>query len=285
MKIRMVKSMFGDNMQECTGLDLALGHCVMYTEQAPNKTTGNEDSVAVVSVSEKMTVLIVADGMGGYANGAEASRITVESIVESLYANPAEEIRAALIEGIRKAGSVIHRDYPHAGSTVAISVISNATVTTCHAGDSEIMVAGQRGKLKYGIVPHSPVGKAESEGFLTEEQAMFHSKRSVIYNAVGLTNMTLEFGKSFQLGLYDTLILGSDGLFDNLYKKEISQLVCAGKLMDNCKRLRSKCRNRMQRTEPGMPHKPDDTTVILFRLADARDSRLEETLRLEKTIL
>jgi serine/threonine protein phosphatase PrpC len=135
---------------------------------------------------------------------------------------------------------------------------------TYHAGDSMILVVGQRGRRKLQTVSHSPVGYAVEAGVLDEGDALHHDELHLISNMVGADDMRIEMGSPRALAPRDTVLLASDGLLDNVHLEEIVELVRRGPLADAARRLVEKSRARMAGLDPG-PSKPDDTTFILFR--------------------
>ena len=72
--------------------------------------------------------------------------------------------------------------------------------------------------------------------------------------------MRFELGSALTLAPRDTVLLGSDGLFDNLDAGTIVELVRAGPLDRAAQALAESGRAAMERS------KPDDMTFILFRL-------------------
>jgi len=134
-----------------------------------------------------------------------------------------------------------------------------------HVGDSEIWVVGQRGKIKLQTISHSPVGYALEAVLLSEDEAMAHKDRHIVSNLLGSDDMRIEMGSPVQLAAHDTLLLGSDGLFDNVDGETIVELVRSGPLEVAAAELAGLAQAAMQRG------KPDDMTLILFRLdGDAR---------------
>ena len=65
---------------------------------------------------------------------------------------------------------------------------------------------------------------------LDEDEAMYHAERHLISSMVGMADMRVEVGPVVKLALRDTLVVGSDGLFDNLFVREIVELVRKGPL-------------------------------------------------------
>jgi serine/threonine protein phosphatase PrpC len=62
---------------------------------------------------------------------------------------------------------------------------------------------------------------------------------------------------------YDTLLLATDGLFDNVEKETIIDIIRKGPLTQCCQTLARLASERM--TDASNPYKPDDLTFILFR--------------------
>ena len=152
-----------------------------------------------------------------------------------------------------------------AATTLAVVEIQNHTVRPYHVGDTMILVVGQKGKLKHQTVSHSPVGYAVESGLLDESEAMNHVERHIVSNIIGAPDMRIEIGPTIHLAPRDTLVLASDGLFDNFHIDEIQERVRKGPMHHVLDQLVQECRRRMKGLEQEMPSKPDDLTVILFR--------------------
>jgi serine/threonine protein phosphatase PrpC len=125
---------------------------------------------------------------------------------------------------------------------------------------------GQRGRIKQRVVPHSPTGFAVEAGVLDEDEAVQHDQRHVLFNVIGSPDMRVEVGPTLQLAVHDTVLLASDGLFDNLFIDEIVDAICSGPLAAASNRLVELAQARMRGdARADLPCKPDDLTVILFR--------------------
>jgi serine/threonine protein phosphatase PrpC len=144
---------------------------------------------------------------------------------------------------------------------------------------------GQRGRIKFQTIAHSPTGFAVEAGFLDELEAMLHEERHVVSNFLGNNDMRIEVGPPSQLAARDTLILASDGLTDNLHVVEIVETIRKGTLETAVEKLVAMVRKRMLEGDPGLPSKPDDLTVLLLRrMAQPRKSpvRVAEKARRNK---
>jgi serine/threonine protein phosphatase PrpC len=78
--------------------------------------------------------------------------------------------------------------------------------------------------------------------------------------------MRIEVGSPVRLSPHDTLLVCSDGLVDNLRLSEIAELVRCGPL-DHCmSRLTRAVTGRMGADGGEHPSKPDDLSVIGYRM-------------------
>ena len=244
------------------------GEAIFFTARAPGKTTANEDCLALIPFDTNSGVLIVADGLGGLPAGSTASQLAVDIMAQLLAkaATTGVPLRDAILNGIEEANQAILSQASGMATTLAVVEIQGHTVRHYHVGDAMIMVTGQRGKLKAYTVSHSPVGYAVEAGMLDEDEAVHHEERHLVSNVVGATDMHMSIGSSLQLATRDTLLLASDGLFDNLYREEIVELIRKGPLSRAAAQLVARCHERMQFPEPGLPSHADDLSFILFRL-------------------
>lgn len=247
---------------------LPFGELVLYTSMAPNKESdggSNEDALAIVQMSESSAAFIVADGMGGYSHGAEAAMLTVSELSETLLHCKPGTVQDAISESLHQTSKRLQERYSQAGSTVTVALFDDRKVTLCHAGDSECLICDRQGTVKMHTVPHSPVGQACALGLLSEQRAMFHQFRHVVDNAIGLPDLDLEFSEPLPMDDADTLLAASDGLYDNLFKREILEILANDSLLEAMKQLVTECQSRMSCPRPRIPHKPDDLSILLFR--------------------
>lgn len=241
------------------------GEAALYTRAAPGKPLdGNEDAV-LLRASRERVVLGVADGAGGMAAGAAAARLTVEAIRDQLEPSAGGPWREGILAAIESARDEILAMAQGAGATLALAEITGDRMRPYHVGDAMILVCGQRGRVKLQTVSHSPVGYAYEAGLLDEEEAMFHEERHLVSNFVGSPDMHVQVGSELRLAPRDTVVIASDGLFDNLYMEEIVGQVRAGPLLECAAGLARACRQRMEGADPAHPGKPDDLSFILYR--------------------
>ncbi len=254
-----------DRSGQDRGIESRCGDVALFCRCSPGKTEPNDDSAAVVYLAPDAAVLVVADGLGGSPLGHKASAIAVETVVEHVSAaDPSDDLRVSILDAIEAANREILDLGIGAATTISIVQIQAGESRAYNVGDSMTMLFGQRGRMKWKSMPHSPVGYAVESGMLNEADAMIHDDRHVISNYVGSQNMHIEIGPKQQLSRRDTIIVGSDGLFDNVRLDEIVQIGRSGKAVDRVETLRQLATERMQGKDQSLPGKPDDLTILLY---------------------
>ncbi len=262
-------------MSEVITVEIAGGIAAVFSTRSPHKTSANEDVAAVLPCSPLHGVLAVADGLGGHAGGERAARLTVDTVQETiqdsllLSADPdAEPLRPAILDGIEAANEAVLAIGTGAGTTLSLVEIQDRVIRAYQVGDSAILLVGQRGKLKYQTIAHSPIGYAVEAGLLAEEEAIHHDQRHMVSNVIGSEKLRVEMGPSIRMAARDTLVLASDGLLDNLLPSEIVELVRTGPLDRAVGQLVAVAQGRMNasaETAGTTPSKPDDLTIIAYR--------------------
>ncbi len=255
------------NMDAPDMLQVAGRRVAVVSQRSPQKETPNEDSAAIIPWGDNAAVLVVADGLGGAALGEEASALAVRRLRLAIGQADPEHVmlRSAILNGIEAANRDVLDLGRGAATTLAVVEICGNAMRPYHVGDSGIMAFGQRGKMKLLTTAHSPVGYGVEAGLIDETDAMHHEDRHVVSNVVGAADLRIEIGSEKTLARHDTLLLASDGLFDNLHLSEIVDLARKGPVQRACADLQSTARRRMTEPADGVPSKADDLTIIVCR--------------------
>ena len=243
------------------------GLLCFYTAVQPGKASANEDAIAVIGCQKDSGVLVVADGLGGMPGGDMASALAINELCTAVSrgCTTGLALRESILDGIEQANTRIMTSSPGSATTIIAIEVNGQQIRSYHVGDSMALITGQRGKVKYQTIPHSPVGYAVEAGLLEEEDAMQHDERHLISNMVGSQEMRVEIGPPITLAKRDTLILASDGLFDNLTIDEIVDIIRCGPLEQAARQLVSICKGRMEIQLNDELHKPDDLSFVLYR--------------------
>lgn len=191
---------------------------------------GRNQDAALLHELDDALVLAVADGMGGARGGARAATLAVETLRDTLEAPGAATLRERILEGFDRANHAVRRMRVGAGATLVVAAIVDGAVRLFHAGDAQALVVGQRGTIKALTRSHSPVGFAVAAGVLDFDEALHHPALHLVANGLGNPELTVEVSSPLKLAARDTLLLASDGLFDNLYLQEVVELIRRGAL-------------------------------------------------------
>lgn len=200
-------------------------HCFAQWTSFPN-----EDSVAPFGL------FVVADGMGGHEGGAEASRLAVQMVVQTV----TEELWLALVQGkrppvqpvlqgaVQAANGAIYQAAQTAGNdmgtTCTAAVLVDRTLVIAHVGDSRaLVVAG--GQAKILTTDHSAIGRLIAIGALTVEEAREHPLRNQLYRTVGQQPEVQVDVVTHELRDESHLILCSDGLWGMIPQDEVVDIV------------------------------------------------------------
>jgi serine/threonine protein phosphatase PrpC len=255
-------------MQAAELHEVAAGAVAVYSVPCPGKETVNEDAAALIPCDATRAVLAVADGFGGHPAGDQAARLAITAMAETVETAVASgaDLREGVLNGFEQANRAVSELGVGAATTLVVAEIDGHHVRPYHVGDSELLIVGQRGKLKMQTVSHAPVSYAVDSGWLDEAEALRHDQRHLVSNVVGSPDMRIEIGSAFPLCQRDTVLLASDGLFDNLHKNEITEGIRIGSLQGVADTLAKKCLQRMNTANTNHPSKPDDLTFILYRL-------------------
>lgn len=248
-------------------LQLASGTVAILSRPRPEGGGVNEDAAAVLPLSESRLVVAVADGMGGLPSGHLAAKLALEALVSTISGAADDEVgfRQAILDGVDEANRAVVEMGIGAGTTLALVEIEGTKLRSYHVGDSSVVVTGQRGKLKHITMSHSPVGYGVEAGLIGEAEALQHEDRHIVSNAIGTSDMKIEVGPVLELAPKDTVILGTDGLFDNMTLDEIVAAIRVSRLNDVVERLVTRCTRRMTQSGAVRLSKPDDLTFVLFR--------------------
>ncbi len=270
------------------------------TMKSPVRETDNEDAVCAFPVNSDRGLLVVADGLGGHRGGRLASQSLVRSFKRTFsrsakrtsppeiiiggglkvpLAPPAEltdaDYRSMILDQIDTVNARLLKNRSGSATTLALVEISGNRARTYHAGDSQVFVISQRGHIKHETVSHSPVGYAVEAGILSEVEAIHHEDRHLVSNVIGTKDLSVEIGPWINLSARDTILLASDGLFDNLFSVEIVDLIRTGTLQQGVHKLAELAIERMCSPQPDLPSKLDDLTILAYRRLPRRKRKSE----------
>jgi len=198
----------------------------------------NEDSFGYWEPEEdekfarKGRLAIVADGMGGYEGGQEASRLAVDTMVEKYRDFDGNDPQQALIEGLQAAHEEIrdygmhHPELQGMGTTCTAAAIVADALHYVHVGDTRLYLI-RDGEITQVTRDHSYVGRLVEAGMLTREEAERHPQRNILTAAVGTAPELImdSPGRPEPLRPNDVILICTDGLWGQVQDQEILEAV------------------------------------------------------------
>jgi len=199
----------------------------------------NEDNFLV---DKKLSLFIVADGMGGHAAGEVASAIAVRTVHEEIkrekellddYAAGAtgaskvtpKDVVALLEHAVQRACSKIHEEARvdpakrGMGTTLSALLVVGHQGFIAHVGDSRIYLA-RGARIQQVTEDHTVYNELIKRGKLTREQIEKVQQKNAITRAVGVYERVEVDTLVIELIAGDILVLASDGLHGYLETPE-----------------------------------------------------------------
>jgi PPM family protein phosphatase len=189
----------------------------------------NEDALLI---ERDLSVIAVADGMGGAASGEVASALFIETVLEVFSAAKVsrEDLRTVVEKVFVAANAKVisdsmrNEDNRGMGCTAEVWAADGDTYVVGHIGDSRTYVL-RGGELKQLTRDHSIVQDEIDRGLITAEQAKVHLLRNVVTRAIGVSvSLSVDIIHGV-LGEQDIFVLCSDGLTDMLTDTEIARIL------------------------------------------------------------
>lgn len=220
------------------------------------------------------TVLMVADGVGGYEGGEIASQLAVDTVAQALIDTAAQDlsIRAQLVRAVDAAHETIRQYHGAAGqtrhmaSTLTAVHVGHGVMTIAQVGDSRVY-RFRAGNLTLLTEDQSVVYLMQKKGMLTAEEAQHHPHRNVILQALGQDKSISPAVQTLACQHDDCLLLCSDGLSSYVTHERIEAIMASGEDEPG------RCRRLVEAANAAGG--ADNVTVLLARLIIKDDARPE----------
>jgi serine/threonine protein phosphatase PrpC/CRP-like cAMP-binding protein len=256
----------------------------------------NEDNFLV---DKKLSLFMVADGMGGHAAGEVASAIAVRTIHEEIKRE--KELLSDFLIGARGASQVTNKDIlalmEHAvhracsriheeaqsdpqkrgmGTTLSALIILGTRGFIAHVGDSRIYLA-RGGGVQQVTEDHTVYNELIKRGKLTREQIEKVGHKNAITRAVGVYEQVDVDTLMIEVLPGDQFLLASDGLTGYLESTDELAPYVAKDGDSATKALVDLAKGRGGK---------DNITVVLVRLGgEAKDDERAKRLALKREVL
>lgn len=193
----------------------------------------NQDQATVIANVKDQVIAIVCDGMGGHRAGEIASRVVMDQFVNCFDSIPpfdnVDELKKWVNETIYEADAIVKRmakqnvEHHGMGTTIVVAILMDNVIYISHVGDSRAYVL-KNDQLMQLTKDHTLVNALVDRGAISEEEAVNHSQKNVLTQAIGAdTELTPSF---IELEFADSLLLlCSDGLYNCLNDEIIKEIL------------------------------------------------------------
>jgi PPM family protein phosphatase len=187
----------------------------------------NQDDLRIINPWFKPPLLIVADGMGGFKGGREASKIVVKTLkkayrqlkknisIGDLLTSAIKEAHQQIIEQAGTSDALAKM-----GSTVACVVVDekNAQITVANVGDTRAYLISHT-EIRQISFDHSEVAELERKGVLSTVEACDYIRKNVLTMSLAAHRPpeTVEpFVSTVEFPALSLVLLCSDGLWGSV---------------------------------------------------------------------
>jgi PPM family protein phosphatase len=199
----------------------------------------------------KGRLAVVADGMGGYEGGQEASRLAVQSVRDVYEKVMRDDPQVALAEAFLTAHARIlnyateNPELQGMGTTCTALVIRKRQLCFAHVGDSRLYLV-RSGEISRLTRDHSYVSRLVESGLVRAEDAEKHPQRHILTAALGAGLEVVPDGGEPVLSLEsgDSLLLCTDGLWGVTTDSELEAAVSEYSPAECCASLVKLARQR-----------------------------------------
>ena len=199
----------------------------------------NEDQAYVLTNYYGEVLMVVCDGMGGQNKGDYASKMALDTLVEAFQRKPkmpAFLSRMWLRRAFKKANATIFDEaernpvYHDMGTTCVALLIQGKRMIIANAGDSRAYAYSESG-LSRLTQDQTYVDYLYRSGQIQEREKSSSPDRHVLMNALGIfPSCSLDLMVKPYNG--ETIMLCSDGLYNNVSEPEIRALLATDERAD-----------------------------------------------------
>lgn len=189
----------------------------------------NEDKAISLIDAQGNILLAVCDGMGGYMKGDFASKIATD-VLSAAFASKLPfifdfQVKHWIVKMIKSINYSVFSEanagdkFKGMGTTLVLAVLFKNKIFVANVGDSRLYKVGKQ-KLEQLTVDQSLVNYMVNKGEIKESDKERRPERHVLMNVIG-QKKTVNYTLDVLVNTKETLLLCSDGLYNNASDKEI----------------------------------------------------------------
>jgi protein phosphatase len=177
---------------------------------------------------ERGLLFAIADGMGGYMHGGMASKLALDCLIKTFYAESHLSILKALRRGVEASNLAVYNTAQRMGqgrmgTTLTAAVVANDQLFLAHVGDSRAYLI-RNGRVTCLTDDHTTVGDLVRMKVLSPDKVRTHAQRSILNRCIGLSLFVQPDLIQHQVQDGDRLVMCSDGIWSVIQDEEFAEL-------------------------------------------------------------
>ncbi len=206
--------------------------------KAGNVRLENQDSIRLSDVnsisSEKDGYLFgIADGMGGFANGAIAGRVALETFFETFEEAKNIQSKQKMKVAIQNANLRVYQEARrlsegNMGTTLTCVHLSGSKIMVGHIGDSRAYLI-RNNTIRCLTDDHTRVAALVRMKLLSPDKVRTHAQRSVLEKSLGTGLFVQPDIFSVPVFENDVIVLCTDGVWSVVEDPVLLEIVSSGK--------------------------------------------------------
>lgn len=200
----------------------------------------NEDKAISLIDSQGNILLAVCDGMGGYMKGDFASKIAVE-ILEAAFNSKIRfmfdfQVKLWIAKMVKTINYSVYSEaiagekFKGMGTTLCLAVLFKNKIFIANVGDSRLYRV-KKAKLEQLTVDQTYVEHLARHNEIKDDEKNIMAERHVLMNAIGVKKV-VNFKLDVIENTKETLLLCTDGLYNNAQEKEIHSALVSNERLD-----------------------------------------------------
>lgn len=207
-----------------------------FNSKNSGKSSKNEDTLFMRGEAD-LLIAGVCDGAGGHPRGRDASFIASSTVMEAKITNG--EFKP--LETIQKINDNIIGLKSGSAATLAFVTIFEDNLQCYSVGDAEIILWNAHGREIYSNIPQSSIGYQIEAGLIKQEDSLEEDDRYQVNNMLGDEHIRIESTNKIQIKKNQIIIVGSDGIFDNISHIELGEIIHGSSFDDSFNSIVNRC--------------------------------------------
>lgn len=195
----------------------------------------NQDFTLTENIDSETSLMLIADGMGGYSNGEVAAKLVAENILLSLSKTKKID-REHIQESVNQANLAIQNYLAGSnlkmGATVGGVILTDSKAICFWVGDVKIFHF-KDSKLVYESNPHSLMNQIIENGSIIDQERVSRYKHVVTRSVQGDTEQSkIDYIELDHIAKKDLILVCSDGVHDIYDGLQIQQILNTSETYD-----------------------------------------------------